>query len=226
MKIISKRGQKDYYDYIASIMGIDEKVVYDRRNSTVIGESEYYTFDCPFGYDLYFSKKPFKDDGPRTKKSKWASCKYSNRNGKYGWSWKASDNYEYEGAIYDLYLEVGKHVFILEIERYIDDDDKLVVNPYIADSKEIKNSEKKSTAPLYICKYYTEYRRVGATDAIENPILKDTWIPRLIPAQDMWNMLYEYISSLNDKEFVDTRTNDQHIESHGFDKKISFRKRI
>ena len=41
----------------------------------------------------------------------------------------------------------------------------------------------------------------------------------------MWNNLYEYISSLRDKEFEDTRTNDQHIESHGFDKKISFRHR-
>jgi hypothetical protein len=225
MKIISKRGEKDYYDYIASIMGIDEKVVYDRRNSTVMGESEYHIFEYPFGYDLYFSKKPFKNDGPKIKKSKWASCKYKNRKGRYGWSWKSKDKYEYEGSIYNLYLEVGRHVFILEVERYLDDDGKLVINSYIADSKEIKNSEKKSTAPLYICKYYIEYRRVNSTDGVENPILKDTWIPGLIPAHDMWNMLYEYISSLNDKEFTDSRTNEQHIESAGFDKKISFRHR-
>ena len=60
---------------------------------------------------------------------------------------------------------------------------------------------------------------------VENPILKNTYIPKFIDAKEMWNNLYEYISSLRDKEFEDTRTNDQHIESHGFDKKISFRHR-
>lgn len=35
MKIISG-GKKDYYDYLQGIYGIDDLVVYDRRNSYVI----------------------------------------------------------------------------------------------------------------------------------------------------------------------------------------------
>ena len=71
-------------------------------------------------------------------------------------------------------------------------------------------------------KYYDVEDKIHG---IDNPILTETWIPKFISAEDMWNMLYEYISSLNDKEFTDSRTNDQHIESAGFDKKISFRHR-
>jgi hypothetical protein len=90
----------------------------------------------------------------------------------------------------------------------------------------VKKDEKKSKVPLFIGKLNFRYYDVkDKIDGIDNPILVDTWIPKFISANDMWNMLYEYISSLNDKEFTDSRTNDQHIESHGFDKKISFRKR-
>jgi hypothetical protein len=77
---------------------------------------------------------------------------------------------------------------------------------------------------------YTRYRGTvsvakNSINVVESPILKNTYIPKFIDAKEMWNNLYEYISSLRDKEFEDTRTNDQHIESHGFDKKISFRHR-
>ena len=60
---------------------------------------------------------------------------------------------------------------------------------------------------------------------IDNPILYSTYIPKFIDPYEVWNNLYEYVSSLRDKEFTDSRTNDQHIESHGFDKKTSFRHR-
>jgi hypothetical protein len=224
MKIIDSK--KDYYDYLQGVIGTDEKVVYDRRGSTILGSSRYYNFDWPSGYDLYFCKKPFKCDGPKTKKSQWQSCKYKNRIGRRVWSWKSREKYSEEGSIYDIYLEIGYHRFILEVERYLDDNGNVILEPYIADVKEIKKEEKKSTAPLYICQYSHErYGSLRESNKIENPILKDTWIPGLISANDMWNMLYEYISSLNDKEFTDSRTNEQHIESAGFDKKISFRHR-
>ena len=223
MKIIDNK--KDYYDYIQGVLGIDEKVTYDRRGSTNVGASELYHFDYPFRYDLYFCKKPFKDDGHKTKKSYWQSCKYENRANKYRWSWK-NDRFVYEGKVLHLLLEIGYHRFIFEIERYLDEEDKLRLDTYIVEHKEVSKGNKKSKAPLYIAAYDFNYHSDGKTSmGIENPILKETWIPGLIPAQDMWNMLYEYISSLNDKDIVDTRTNDQHIESHGFDKKISFRHR-
>lgn len=36
MRIISKRGIKDYYDYLQGTYGIDPLVVYDRRECNVI----------------------------------------------------------------------------------------------------------------------------------------------------------------------------------------------
>lgn len=226
MKIISKRGEKDYYDYIVGTMGIDEKVVYDRRGSVIVGESDFHCFDYPHGYDLFFSKKPFKCDRKKMKKKPWQSCRYKNIVSRRSFSFK--NNTEEEGVIFHLYLEVGYMSYIFEVERYLDDNDVLHVDVSIADTKRLEKKDKKSAAPLYIAphnfRYVTLENNVLA-DKIDNPILKNTWIPRFISAQDMWNMLYEYISSLNDKEFTDSRTNEQHIESHGFDKKISFRHR-
>ena len=223
MKIIDNK--KDYYDYLQGVLGTDEKVTYDRRGSTIVGVSEFYDFNCPSGYDVFFSKKPFKDDGHKRKKSYWQSCKYENRDRKYRWSWK-TDRFVYEGTVFHLLLEIGYHQYVFEVERYLDDEDNLRLDASIVEHKQVKMDKKKSKAPLYIAAYDLNYYVDGKESmGVDNPILKETWIPGLMPAQDIWNMLYEYISSLNDKEFVDSRTNDQHIESHGFDKKISFRHR-
>lgn len=223
MKIIDNK--KDYYDYLQGVMGMDEKVTYDRRGSKVVEVGEFYCFDFPSGYDLYFSKEKFKSDAKKVKKSVWSSCKYKNRISRHGWNWKRSDE-EYEGSIYNLYLEAGYTRFIFEVERYLDDDNNLQIDISIVDVKKLEKGDKKTKAPLYMSAIYYGYSDNGKDSmAIENPILKNTWIPKYISANDMWNMLYEYISSLNDKEFTDSRTNDQHIESAGFDKKISFRHR-
>ena len=58
---------------------------------------------------------------------------------------------------------------------------------------------------------------------VENPILSGTFIPKLVPPTDIWQNLYEYLSSLRDKPFIDTRSDVQKLESAGFDKKTSFR---
>lgn len=222
MKIIDNK--KCYYDYLQGVLGIDEKVVYDRRGSTVVSASDTYLFEYPTGFDLYFSKKPFKCDEPKKKIKGWNSSKYDNRVQR--WNAFGYRDYIEEGSIYHLFLEVGYNQFIFEVERYLDKEGKLHVDTSLVDHREVKKDEKKSKVPLFIGKLYFRYCNVkDHIDGVDNPILSDTWIPKFISANDMWNMLYEYISSLNDKEFTDSRTNDQHIESHGFDKKISFRKR-
>lgn len=58
---------------------------------------------------------------------------------------------------------------------------------------------------------------------VENPILSGTFIPKLVSPTDIWQNLYEYLSSLRDKPFIDTRSDVQKLESAGFDKKTSFR---
>jgi hypothetical protein len=44
-----------------------------------------------------------------------------------------------------------------------------------------------------------------------------------IPGEEIFKALYAYLSSLNDKDIVDNRTDVQKAESAGFDRKTSFR---
>ena len=133
------------------------------------------------------------------------------------------------------------HHYYFEVERYVDDDDdsRLHLNYGLIEKKDIERKDKISYTPICLCP--CSYRRYswlyndneGKFDVtkemleqrIDNPILYSTYIPKFIDPYEMWNNIYEYISSLRDKEIVDTRTNEQHIESNGFDKKISFRHR-
>jgi hypothetical protein len=48
-------------------------------------------------------------------------------------------------------------------------------------------------------------------------------MPSFVSAEEVWRNLYEYLSSLKDKEIFDGRTDEEHIESAGMDKKASFR---
>lgn len=146
-----------------------------------------------------------------------------------------------EGRIFHFVLEIGLHHYYFEVERYLDDDDetKLHLNYGLIRKKDISKDEKISYAPICIApvihKNHSWFYGNGNDEfvinddtreqKIDNPILYSTYIPKFIDAYEVWNNLYEYISSLRDKDFEDTRTNEQHIESHGFDKKISFRHR-
>ena len=234
MKIIGKRGQKDYYDYLQNTYGIDELVVYDRRNSTKIDTTKTYMMG--YNCERWFSPKPTWDD------EKMHQCRYYSSNSaiakgrvdKEADAKKSSpSNIILQGKVYHFCLEVGYHHYFIEVERYLDDNDKdkLTLNYKLLMEEVVERGKRLSEEPMCLCsvRMYT-YGRYGVSsydrrDIVVNPILCDTFIPKLISADIIWKNLYEYISSLRDKEFVDTRTNEQHIESNGFDKKISFRKR-
>ena len=66
MLIIS--NVKDYYDYCVSYYGIDQDVVYDRREYSDVKNSEFYKQTEYYGFDSY-----------RTNVNIWVK----NENGKY-----------------------------------------------------------------------------------------------------------------------------------------------
>lgn len=213
MKIICKRGEKDYYDYLQNYFGIDELVVYDRRKSYPIDINNYY---IGYGLDNIFKKEKDKTYDIKRRLVKGYGIKIP----------------VMEGRFFYFVVESGFYHYFFKVERYLDDNDNLILEPQLIEKKKISKGQKISKCPLAICTdvVYTRYRGTitvskKSKNIVENPILKNTYIPKFIDAKEMWNNLYEYISSLRDKEFEDTRTNDQHIESHGFDKKISFRHR-
>lgn len=222
MKIISKI--KDYYDYLQGIYGIDDLVVYDRRNCTPLkSEAEKHDsyLEC-----IILDKKAWND-------------RKLQRIGKY-----SSDNllldrhsikelYILEGKIYHFLLEIGFSKYLFQVERYLDEGDKVVFKHDLISTK--NHTKKISHFPMAIIPCSVKYHRADLNnlddlalheESIGNPILNDTWISKYIKPKDVWENLYEYISSLNDKEIIDKRTDKEHIESNGFDVKSSFRGKI
>ena len=65
MKIIDNK--KDYYDYLASIYGIDELVVYDRRGSVTLNSDKVLLH----GMEYYFSNRILFQDKPLSDKQYW-----------------------------------------------------------------------------------------------------------------------------------------------------------
>ena len=62
------------------------------------------------------------------------------------------------------------------------------------------------------------------TVTISNPLLGQfDFIKKYIPPEEAWQKIYDCISKMNDKEIVDNRSDIEHLESAGFDRKTSFR---
>ena len=253
MLILKKQGQKDYYDFMEQVYGIDKLVVYDRRKSFPIDPNKNWgSAFMNSNVEKWFRKEPIFEDKKRKVVKYWNAKKIlkqkENEESSENVSlarklkYKKSLNDYKEGQVNHFVLEVGYYHYYFECERYLDDnDEKMVHLDYgLIDCIRVKKDERISDEPMCLapCVYhkYTRFNRyegkytftVGDREknqVIENPILYNTYIAKLISPKDIWNQLYEYISSLRDKEFKDTRTNEQHIESNGFDKKISFRHR-
>lgn len=82
--------------------------------------------------------------------------------------------------------------------------------------------------------YYRIFKTNGKTDGllcgfhrsvtIRNPLLGQfDFIKKYIPPEEAWQKIYDCISKMNDKEIIDNRSDIEHLESAGFDRKTSFR---
>ena len=218
MKILTPRNNKDYYDYLTGIYGIDEKVVFDRRNFTLLS-----TVDYPI-----FNYTPNDHDKPKHERRSWE---------RVGNKCKWVINYEATQQFKCL-LEVGLKWYLFEIERYLDKSGNVCIDWKHTKTIQIKKSQRTSSQPItFYKKYWIRDRSlwgrrnsdsepkdfVEEEDAIYNPILRETPMASLIPPLDIYLDLSTYISSLNDIEVVDTRSDVQKAESAGFDRKTSFR---
>lgn len=211
MKILTSRNNKDYYDYLSGIYGIDEKVVYDRRRYTVLA-----SVDSPF-----FSYIATEKDLPKKeiRKREWIGRHIQ-------WVTK------YVALELHCMLEVGLKWYFFRVERYLDESSEVCIDWEIYKVKIITKAQRLSDEPMTFYKAYVTYHwwtddnfdvKVDKTDSIPNPILMGTPITTLISAQELYDELCAYISSLNDIEITDCRTDVQKAESAGFDRKTSFR---
>ena len=217
MKILTPRNNKDFYDYLTGIYGIDEKVVFDRRTFTILKN-----LDSPIFSTV---KRPHD-----SKKQYW----------KYKFDEAENKDFDrpFGSFIYSL-LEAGNHWYIFRTERYLDDYGKVNIDWCFIKKIVVDKKMHSGETPLtfyqnieYIRFSILWLRELSSIEEIKrslkngipNPIIKDTPITSLVKADDVYQGIYAYISSLNDIDYIDNRNDIQKLESAGFDKKTSFRK--
>lgn len=242
MKIISKF--KDNYDFMVSKYGLDETLIYDRRNSTPVGADELWS--------LSRADKSFLEN---------AGFSYKVRVGRDGKL--RTDFYAGEGLPRLLHsvIFIGKnlvHIFAAEGKIYTDFDlaengrEEMYFNgdiltfkdgfcAYIAsrfesdilrfaalrasDSAALSSADRASekenlSAPIVF------FKRTQATDFVAiNPQLSAMGL--YLDADFVWQSLVEFLSAKKDAEApVGMVPNEVKIASKGFDAKRSFRPKM
>jgi hypothetical protein len=204
---------KDYYDYLSHVYGVDKKVVFDRRGSVNLTDEElvnllkfnlnekrplYWNhrgefFILEIGYIQYLVYlKDFK-----TKHFKYISSKME-----------------------------CKHIFRNNVHYY----DKPIsirrVNVEYNWGWDWRNKKPKEEYWVITNNYKETITKVY-DDPINLPILKDTQLTQWLDPEEVWKELQNYISSLKNDKDVDLKMSDvEKAEIHGFDKKTSFRNPI
>ena len=95
--------------------------------------------------------------------------------------------------------------------------------PWKYSLKDRDNNEDKFRNVGFTSSSYDRYKNKDVPDVLVNPIMAGTWIPSVIPAEEVWNNVTDYLLAIKEKPIVDNRTDEEHAESHGFDRKTSFR---
>ena len=259
MRIIDNK--KDYYDYLAGVLGIDGYITYDRRNSKRLENKSSTRINdrYPMGWGNVFctwkNGKDPNDDSVYDTGYDWDKGHKNLGWGyrKYGPGYRSMKSEQFPDA-YNVSsnwfgLVIGSVAYVFLVYRVLQNETDKEVNivPKLMRKFTFDRPRTKSKAPILIgeltynipwrisCKkddeFYDEVQKkiIGFVEFDnngnykENPILEGTWIPSFIPAEDVWNNITDYLLSIKEPEIIDNRTDVQHLESHGFDKKSSFR---
>lgn len=227
MKILN-RGKKDYYDYLAGVYGIDNDIVYDRSEFHVLNQSTYSTsIEIRFFFDntIFGIHNGFCGDASDTPRVPHGYLK------------------TVYGRKHSFVLEIGFYQYLFEVERYISDDGRLIIEPKLVEKFDnrmhfgatpitlfLYKEEPLNTTGILIDSWDSIRRKLEykkqKSEYYENPILSDTWITGFIPAEEVYNNVYNYLIANREPDIQDNRNDIQKLESKGFDKKTSFRNPI
>ena len=260
MRIIDNK--KDYYDYLAGILGIDGYITYDRRKSTrLVNKTSTNLYErYPMGYASCFCT--WKNGKDPNDNSVYVGENWDSGTQNRGWQYrkygpgftpirseKFPDAHNVTYSWFGLVIGSVAYVFIVYRVLQNENDTEVKIVPELMRKFTFDRSKTKSKAPILIGEltydrfdipwnlrfkqgsdeYYEAIAKVGYVspdrngDYDENPIMEGTWIPSLIPAEEVWNNISDYLLSIKEPVIIDNRTDVQHLESHGFDKKTSFR---
>lgn len=203
MKIIDKRGKKDYYDYLSGIYGEDPKLVLDRR----VSEQRIFWPGSPEKLILHICDKIVEGywDGE--------SYYFGETLGKFGkihteekldWFERSSDK---EFVPY-VSLEFKSY-------RHRSGSEQMKINVEMTTDK-LKYNSKMDCPILY---------RAGERTFEKFPILGKMNVGSVLPPEVIYRMLVDWLSARNSalENRPDTRSDVDKLISRGFDKKESFR---
>lgn len=202
MYILDKN--KDYYDYLSRVYGVDKTITYDRRGSTVISDEQLLGL-CVRGY--------------RDEKEAYVVLEV----GYIQYIFKFSNiQYRVDPISLSIKIPYKSDLEILHVFR----DNKHYFDKEITlcncDIRRTDYSWKTWRKPIVISSFKENVRLTE--HKIENPILRDTSLVRHIKDLDIWKELSTFISSkYNDKTIAIKNTDKDLIVNHGFDVKSSFR---
>ena len=209
VQVIDKN--KDYYDHCQFEFGpVDKTVTYDRRGSKILSEDEFFKYCIDrriVNQNFYTHRYILLEVG-------CVQYILGFDNIKVNWIDRATDNYTISSDTFIRYsFNEGVHLCKAPVTL------AHAVKKWKYDGKKYMSFLRSIQSPLdiqaVICN--SEY-------AFENPILKNTQIPSIIPARDFYNALDNYFRSLyNDKTVEILNSDVDKAINHGFDKKISFR---
>ncbi|MBQ2175011.1 MAG: hypothetical protein II453_08095 [Alphaproteobacteria bacterium] len=154
MKIIDNK--KDYYDYLSGIYGIDDLIVYDRRNSKILKADG----TLPSGIEECFSLATLSKDRPKKAESGFNLQSVHNRieiekNDKLFFHRSLK-----EGRIFHFVLEVGMNQYCFEVERWLEpkDNNKVYLDYWLIKTKyDIKSRFSKSPICMAPCSIHTGF---------------------------------------------------------------------
>lgn len=249
MRLIDNK--KDYYDYLAGIYGIDTYITYDRRNSTRLYNKTsqlYLDAQYPWWPAVFCPYKNGIVPGTENTLAAYDHKKWDEPKGSLNYPGFYSVHTYMVGVLigFKLYIiEVNRCLKDANDSTAKLDAKLLCVKDY--DRREKNSKIKDIVDPILIgnisygVQYPWQYRNniedkfrnvkfntphfgtLENPDILVNPIMTGTWIPSVIPAEEIWNNVTDYLLAIKEKPIIDNRTDVEHLESAGFDKKTSFR---
>lgn len=230
MKIYSK--YKDYYDYCKSYLGEDPLVIYERHcdyelkfprgiDMYIIDLELNRFFICGFVIDVLvdFNNQKLLIGGDIIDLSNSQKIAYKNKRTYY----KTPNSSK---KVVDLILSASKWDKIFSREYVLTEPvtfaeyKQIFINRFdSANRNPEQHSKYRDWNNIKDCPVVI----VNERGAFRNPVLSDWKISGIIPAEEMYLKITNWLLERQNVEMVDNRSDVEKLVSHGFDKKTSFR---
>ncbi len=207
MYIVDKN--RDYYDYLSHIYGLDKRIVFDRRGSIKLSDEDIVNVTNYLRYRWYGNNNDY-----------FIILEIGNVQYLIEISKIKSKEIELIEKFISCSMEII-YVFRNNIHYY-----ESYISIRGANIKSRWKWKKSTKKREYILNdnYKDIITAYNNDRSIDLPILAETQITSLINEEEIWKELQNYISSLNnDKDVSIPMTDVEKAVNHGFDKKTSFR---